>query len=186
MTYYQVMRKMANAFDLRLRRVRMAEEEGISATARYDRTTRKTVQKWVGRYRKGGLGALQDRSRAPHRIPHRIPREPERKIVRLRKNYAAWGPKRLKTYFGLPCSEGAIHRVLKQNGLIKRRKKKWRKGRDVRQLKAALKPFEKVIVDGKHPNDIEHYWPQRSAFELMARFLGVGQVSDTAPLSDLE
>ncbi len=35
MTYYQVVSKMSNAFDLRLRMVRMAEEEGISAAARH-------------------------------------------------------------------------------------------------------------------------------------------------------
>lgn len=106
MTYYEVMRKMSNAFDLRLRMVRMAQEEGISATARCYRTTRKTVQKWVRRYREGGLGALQDRPRAPKRIPHKMPKELESKIVQLRKKYPAWGPKRLKSYFGLPCSEG--------------------------------------------------------------------------------
>lgn len=55
MTYYQVMKKMSNVFDLRLQMVRMAEEEGVSAAARYYRTTRKTVQKWVRRYREGGL-----------------------------------------------------------------------------------------------------------------------------------
>jgi len=160
MIYYQVMKKMSNRFDLRLRMVRMAEEEGISATARYYRTTRKTVYKWVRRYQQGGLGALQDRSRAPKRIPHKIPQELERKIVQLRKRYPGWGPKRLKTYFDLPCSDGAIYRVLRQNGLIRKRKKKWKKRRDLRKLKAALKPFEKVILDGKDLKDIEHYWPQ--------------------------
>ena len=160
MTYYQVTKKMSNVFDLRLRMVRMAEEEGISATARQYRTTRKTVQKWVGRYRKGGLEALKNRSRAPKHIPHKMSPELERKIVRLRTKYRAWGPKRLKMYFELPCSKGAIYRVLRQNGLIHKRKKRWRKRRDLRKIKAALKPFEKILVDGKHLTDIEPYWPQ--------------------------
>jgi len=160
MMYYQVVKKMSNTFDLRVRMVRMAEEAGISATARYYRTTRKTVQKWVRRYREGGLGALQDRSRAPKRIPHKMPSELEKKIVELRKRYPAWGPRRLKTYFDLACSQGAIYRVLRQNGLVRKRKKKWKKRRDLRKLKAALKPFEKLILDGKDLKDIEHYWPQ--------------------------
>jgi transposase-like protein len=181
MTYYQVIRNMSNAFDLRLRMVKMAQEKGISATARYYRTTRKTVQKWVRRYREAGLRALEDRSRAPRRIPHRIPRELERKIVELRRRYPAWGPKRLKLYFGLPCSEGAIHRVLRQNGLIRKRKKKWRKRRDLRELKAALKPLEKIILDGKHLNDIEHYWPQMRfkglpSYQYTARDVRTGAV----------
>ena len=70
------------------------------------------------------------------------------------------GPRRLKTYFDLPCSQGAIYRVLRQNGLVRKRKKKWKKRRDLRKLKAALKPFEKLILDGKDLKDIEHYWPQ--------------------------
>jgi transposase-like protein len=158
MTYYQVIKNMSNAFDLRLRMVKMAGEEGISATARYYRTTRKTVRKWVRRYRQGGLKALEDRKRAPKRIPHKMPKELEKRIVELRKRYPGWGPKRLKTYFNLACSEGAIHRVLKQNGLIRKRKKKWKKRRDLRKLKAALRPFEKLILDGKDLKDIEHYW----------------------------
>jgi transposase len=169
MTYYQVTKKMSNVFDLRLRMVRMAEEEGISAAARHYRTTRKTVQKWVRRYGEGGLGALKNRSRAPKRIPHKMSPELERKIVRLRTKYRAWGPKRLKMYFDLPCSEGAIYRVLRQNGLIHKRKKRWRKRRDLRKLKAALKPFEKILVDGKHLTDIEHYWPQMR-FKRLPRY----------------
>ncbi len=169
MTYYQVTKKMSNVFDLRLRMVRMAEEEGISATARHYRTTRKTVQKWGRRYREGGLGALKNRSRAPKRIPHKMSPELERKIVRLRTKYRAWGPKRLKMYFDLPCSEGAIYRVLRQNGLIRKRKKKWKKRGDLRRLKAALKPFEKILVDGKHLTDIEHYWPQMR-FKRLPRY----------------
>jgi transposase len=160
MIYYQVTKKMSNAFDLRLRMVRMADSEGISATARYYRTTRRTVQKWVRRYREGGLGALQNRSRAPKRIPHKMSRELEKKILELRKKYPGWGPRRLKTYFDLPCSQGAVYRVLRQNRFIAKRKKKWKKRRDLRKIKATLKPFEKLILDGKDLTDIEHYWPQ--------------------------
>ena len=181
MIYYHVMKKMSNRFDLRLRMVQMVEEKGISATARYYRTTRKTVCKWVRRYEQGGLRALKDRSRAPKQIPHKIPQELERKIVRLRRRYPGWGPKRLKTYFDLPCSEGAIHRVLRQNGLVRKRKKKWKKRRDLRKLKAALKPFEKLLLDGKDLKDIEHYWPQMRfnrlpSYQYTARDVRTGAV----------
>jgi hypothetical protein len=76
---------------------------------------------------------------------------------------------------------GAIHRVLRQNGLIRKRKKKWRKRRDLRELKAALKPLEKIILDGKHLNDIEHYWPQMRfkglpSYQYTARDVRTGAV----------
>jgi transposase len=102
MIHYQVMKKMSNAFDLRLSMVRMAENEGISAAARYYRTTRRKVQRWVRRCREGGLGALQNRRRAPKRIPHKMPRELEKKIAELKKKYPGWEARRLKTHSDPP------------------------------------------------------------------------------------
>jgi hypothetical protein len=50
--------------------------------------------------------------------------------------------------------------VLKQNGLIKKRKKKWQKRRDLRELKKKMKLFSKLQMDVKELGDIEKYWLQ--------------------------
>ncbi len=170
MTYYQVVRNMSNAFDLRRRRVRMAEEEGISATARQYRTSRKSVQKWVSRHSEGGLEALKNGSRVPSAFPTGCSPELERKIIRVRTRDRAWGPKRLKMCFDLPCSEGAIYRVLRQNGLIRKRETRWKKRWDLTKLTAALKPFGKILVEGKHVTDVETFAHSQAFFDKAATY----------------
>ena len=49
------------------------------------------VGKLVGRYREGGYGAIEPRSRAPRRIPHRTPDALEDEICALRKELTELG-----------------------------------------------------------------------------------------------
>jgi len=46
-----------------------------------------------------------------------------------------YGPKRLKWFFGIDASEGAIYRVLKQNKLTKKRRKKYQKKNEPKRKK---------------------------------------------------
>ncbi len=84
----------------------------------------------------------------------------EERVVALRQSQPAWGPERLKMHYGLQVSTKAIARIIRQRGLVRHRKKKSRKQRDLRELKRALKPFELIGVDVKDLLDIERYWPQ--------------------------
>jgi transposase len=147
-----------NGFSLRVQMVEVARLKGISAAARELQTSRLTVRKWLGRYRNEGLKGLEDRSRAPRRSPGKIRGELEERIRDLRKRYR-WGPQRLKMQCGLPCSEGAIYRVIRQAGMIQRRTPKWKRKRDLRERKKRMKPFEKIQVDVKDLSDIPEYWP---------------------------
>lgn len=61
MVYYEVMRGLENIFTIRLQMVKLAQDKGISESARLYNTTRKTVQKWVNRYREEGLEGLRNR-----------------------------------------------------------------------------------------------------------------------------
>jgi transposase-like protein len=126
MKYYDAMKGMSikNKFDVRLKMVKMVEKRGISETARALETTRNTVRKWLVRYREEGLSRLKERSRAPKLIPHKLKRETEERIVALRKSLKSLGQDRLKEQFNF-FSTKTINRVLKQNGLIAKRKKKW-------------------------------------------------------------
>jgi len=71
-----------------------------------------------------GLG---NRSRAPHNIPHKTPGDLEGKVKELRKTHPRWGPYRLKEHYDLPISTKAISRIICDAGLVRRRKKKWKK-----------------------------------------------------------
>ena len=78
-----------------------------------------------------------------------------------------YGPKRLKYFYpSIKASEGAIYRVLKQRGLIRRNKKKYQTKRDLRAVKAKFKALTHTQEDVKHLCDIPNYWPQMEALEL--------------------
>jgi len=140
--------------------VKLAKNKGISEAARVYETTRNTIRKWLKRYEKEGLKGLKDKPRIPKFIPHKISIDEERKIIKLRKRLPKWGQDRLKSEFNLPYSTKTINRVLKQNGLIKKRKKKWKKRRDLREKKRQMKVFEKIQIDVKELTDIENYFSQ--------------------------
>jgi len=169
MRYFNLRNQMKeNGFSLRVHMVQLARLKGISAAAREMKTSRLTVRKWLRRFDQFGLQGLKDRSRAPHRRPRKIPPDLEERIRALRRRYR-WGPFRLKIQCGLPCSPGAIYRVLRQAGLIRRRLPKWKKKRDLREAKKTLAPFEKIQLDVKDLSDIPEYWPAPSP-EALPRY----------------
>ena len=56
----------------------------VEATARASGVSKRTVYKWVGRHRAGGLAALEDGASRPLRRPHRTKARLEKWIVELR------------------------------------------------------------------------------------------------------
>ncbi|MDI6703349.1 MAG: helix-turn-helix domain-containing protein, partial [bacterium] len=153
-------------FNFRLRMVELAEEKGISWAARVYGTTRKTVRKWIARYNQNGLEGLKDRKKIPKTIPHKMDKEDEKCIVELRKTHPSWGARMLKDRYKLKWSHMAIHRVIKQNGLIKKKKKRWQKRKDLRKIKEKMRPFEKAQIDTKDLSDIVNYYPLMVRFNL--------------------
>jgi transposase len=174
-------------FEFRLQLVRYAQEQGIREAARAYRASRNTVRLWLRRFEAGGAGALVEESRAPKRIPHKTSRAQERRVVAARKAVPCYGPKRLRALFDLKPSKNAIARILKAQGLAKRRRKKREKQADLREVKAKYQALTHLQMDVKYLNDLPHYWPQMEArglprFEYTIRdtksgatFLGFGQ-----------
>ena len=158
MRYYQLVRDMSK-FNLRLNVVKKAKETSISEAARYYGTTRKTVRKLVRNYERYGLVGLEDRKRVPKHIPHKMKEEDELSIVELRKRHPSWGARRLKERYKVKGSYSAIHRVIKQNNFIKPKKKRWRKRKDLSELKKRMEFFENSQIDTKDLSDIYQYWP---------------------------
>jgi transposase InsO family protein len=58
--------------------------------------SRKTGYKWLGRYRKGGVEALVDRSRRPKRSPGQMAQSKEQALVNLRQQHPAWGARKIR------------------------------------------------------------------------------------------
>ncbi len=153
-------------FELRLQMVRYAQEHGIREAARVFRSSRNTVRLWLRRYEAGGVAALEERSRAPKRIPHKTSAAQVRRVVSARKAVPCFGPRRLKSEFGLKPSKNAIARILKEAGLTKRKRKKRQKQADLREVKARYRALTHLQMDVKVLWDIPQYWPQIQAREL--------------------
>ena len=93
----------------------VAEDFGVS---------RRTLRKWLARYRAEGEHGLEDRSTRPHRMPRATPPAVRARIEALRRQ--RWTGARIAMKLGL--SAATVHRVLQQQGLERLRNLDPRRG----------------------------------------------------------
>ncbi|MEK7838403.1 MAG: leucine zipper domain-containing protein [candidate division NC10 bacterium] len=145
---------------------RDAIDKGIKPAARFYKVSKNTVKKWLGRYEEGGTKGMVEKSRAPLHIPHKTSKQVEDEVIQQRKGTPYIGAKRLKRDFDIPCSSGAIHRILKERGMIPDRRKKKAKRISLRHIKDTFRAFEKNCIDTKHLKDIPVYLTQMKRLNL--------------------
>jgi transposase InsO family protein len=92
------------------------EGEPLMAVARRGAVNRKTLLKWVRRYRAEGAAGLVDRSSRPHRSPRAIARGTAQRIVVLRRR----GQTMLQIAGTVRVSRATVARVLVRAGLNRR------------------------------------------------------------------
>lgn len=143
-----------------------AQRYGIKPTARAFKTTPKTVRKWLKRFREQGYRGLEDLSRAPKNPRVKISPQQRQRVLELGRRFRSWGAQRLKRTFGLELSEKAIRRIWAEEGLLKKPRRKHRRRRDLRHIKASLRPFEELQMDTKYLDDIPEYWVQMRRCDL--------------------
>ena len=141
-------------------------KNGIKPTAKKFHMSKNSVRLWIRRFQKEGNDGLLDRRNGPKYIPHKTSKELERQIVTYRKRASCYGAKRLKYFFDLKASVGAIHRILGEYGLVKKKKRKTQKKNDLRKIKAKYFSFEKLQMDIKYLTDIPPYWEQMMRLKL--------------------
>lgn len=137
-----------------------ALKNGIKPTARKFYMSKNTVRLWIRRFLSEGNDGFIDRRNGPNYIPHKTSSKLEKQIVKYRIQASCYGAKRLKYFFDLSPSIGAIHRILKDYGLIKRNKRRYQKKNDLREIKRKYLSFEKLQMDIKYLTDIPPYWEQ--------------------------
>jgi len=164
--YFSMVRSKDHVFDLRVHLVRYALEHGLRAAAEAFQCTRNTVRKWTRRYGAEGLAGLAERSRAPKHCPHKTPPQLEAQVLAQRLATPGFSARRMKHEFELAPSIGAIGRILREQGLTRRPRRKHQKKRDLRALKARLKAFRHFQMDVKYLDDIPHYWTPMKLFGL--------------------
>jgi transposase InsO family protein len=98
-----------------------AGEKSKSQLCREYGVSRVTGDKWLKRHETGeGLG---DRSKAPFHVVNKTPPEMEAKVIRVRDEHPAWGPRKIRQFLvnkgetGLP-SKNTIGNILSRNGYI--------------------------------------------------------------------
>ena len=158
--YYTLMRQSHDPNYLRLQMVRFAQQHGVKPAAPAFATTPKTVRKWLRRWQAQGYAGLRELSRAPHHPARRIPPAQRRRAIELKRQLPSWGAARLKRDFQLSLSEKALRRIWRQEGLLRRKRRKHLVKRDLRAVKAAWRLFEQIDLDTKDLDDIPPLWPQ--------------------------
>ncbi len=154
-------------FTVRKLVVQEALERGIKPTARRFGMSRNTVRLWLKRFKTEGNDGLIDRRAGPNHIPHKTSQELEEQIVEIRKTVPCYGAYRLKHFFRLTPSVGAIQRIIHDRGLARKVRRRYQKKNDLREVKArSYKAFEKLQMDIKYLTDIPPYWEQMQRFRL--------------------
>jgi transposase InsO family protein len=110
---------------------------------------KRTLERWVSAYRRGGEKRLEPRSTRPKTSPKETPIAIKEAVIALRKRKKVCA---LKLHWklekqGIEIHERTIGKILKAEGLVKKYRIKRVK---YTYLKAALKPGELVEIDVKH------------------------------------
>ena len=142
----------------RMQMVQYAMKHSISEAAKVYNTTRKTVRKWVKRYKEGGKDSLKNKSRIGQYYPNKMPKKIEDKIIETRRKYPFWGSRRIKEYLMIEYSHVTINKKLKQAGLIKKKEKLYKRTKESKQffikMRESYMPFQKIQIDIKYLTDI--------------------------------
>ena len=146
--------------------VRYAQVHGIKPSKRKFGIHRNTIRTWLRRYEEEGINGLLDKRKGPKNIHHKTPEAVEQLVIAMRSRAPCYGAKRIKYFFDPPCGKSAIQRIIKQNGLTKRRRKKYQKKQDLREVKSLYRVFTHLQYDLKHLRDIACYWAQMKLFDL--------------------
>jgi transposase len=164
--YYTMLLKSKEPTYLRFEMVRYAREFGIKPCARQFSTTVKTVRKWLRRWQPGSLKGLQDHSRAPLRPRQGITARERAHAIRLKQKLPSWGASRLKRDFSLSLSTKALCRIWREEGLLKKKRRKHKTKQCLREVKRRWRLFEQTSIDTKELGDIPELWPQMQRHRL--------------------
>jgi transposase len=132
--HFDLVREMKSPYNQRLRLVESAKKHGIKPRPRLFAATVLTIRKWLCRYEERGPSGLLERSRARHH--QKTPAPVEAQLVELRKALPTFGAVRLIREFDLPISHGALERIWREEGLMKKRHRKYQRKQYLAHIKA--------------------------------------------------
>jgi putative transposase len=109
----------------------LGERSMTELCQRYE-VARETGYVWLRRYRQTGVAGLTEHRRATHRHGNQTPADLEQLVLELRQAHMRWGPRKLKRVLERDepgrvwPATSTIGALLKREGLVVARKKRWR------------------------------------------------------------
>jgi transposase len=169
-TYYQLYKNSKDPIPYRIEIIKDAQLIGIKPSARKYMTSPKTVRKWLRRFEEEKKSGLKDRSKRPRKSPNEIKRFWYFKILDIckaaRNNNKRINAAMIKRKHNIPYSKNTILKVMRDIDFLPQKRKKHQRKRDLREIKAKMKPFEKVQVDIKYLDDIPEMYGSYIAHKL--------------------
>lgn len=137
----------------------------VSDLARGYGVSRKTVHKWIGRYRDEGAPGLMARSRAPHHRPHAIIDAMADRIIQTKRAHLSFGPRKVMDLLRREHpdvdwpADSTAGELLKRAGLVKKRRAKRRYAADPQpfHLGQANNALWSADYKGQYPS-ATHRW----------------------------
>ena len=150
---------------IRLAMVKRYKETGsITQVAREFQTTRKTVKKWVDRF-DGTISSLKNHSRAPKQPFRQIKERTEKLLVEFKQKYKKLGYAYIHNYLiEAKCDEipskKTVYGIWRKHKLLSKYLTKREKKKNLQEIKAKYKAFEKIQIDVKELRDIPNILEQ--------------------------
>lgn len=125
------------------------ENYSITDLSKKYSVSRKTIYKWIERYKDDGVGGLEEKSRASHSHPNITKLDKIDRIVDYKKLHKTWGPKKIVDCLEKKYPEETWPSVstvgdwLKKNDLVK-----------IRKPRKHVHQYQDYFVDCTKPNDV--------------------------------
>ena len=152
---------------------RYQEIKNITQVAKEFKTTRLTVRKWVKRF-SGAFSSLRNHSKAPKQPHRQMDSRTEDLLVQFRTTHPSLGYDYIHHYLlehnckEIP-SKSSVYAIWRKYQLLPKHYKKSEKKKDLREIKAKYKAFEKIQIDVKELKDIPNYFEQSLALQHKAQ-----------------
>lgn len=124
-------------------------DDNLAELCRRYGVSRPTAYTWLKRYETEGEAGLEERSRSPHQCPHAMSEAVTERILKLRREHARWGPRKLRAYLMARQPEqswpaaSSIGALLSREGLTHRR-----------HLRRRTPPQSKPLAHAQAPNQV--------------------------------
>lgn len=127
----------------------LTREHNITELSKGYGVSRRTVYKWIGRFKENGTDGLVELSRDPLHCPNSTPVEIKEMILSLKRRKMSWGPRKILAKLKLERpdiswpSDSTGNSILKKHGLVFPRKRRLR-----------TPPYSMPFLGCEQPNDV--------------------------------